>query len=59
MEQFDNYIDFLQVELKSALSFNPSFSQRAFKLLGMSPGSLSEITAGKRKLTIKNALKNC
>jgi uncharacterized protein (TIGR02147 family) len=58
VEQFDNYIDFLQAELIKRIKLNPSFSQRAFaKLLGMSPGSLSEIMAGKRKLTYKNALK--
>lgn len=53
-----NYINFLQDEYLRRLNNNPLFSQRAFaKLLGLSPGALSEIMSGKRKLTYKNALK--
>jgi uncharacterized protein (TIGR02147 family) len=58
MEDFDNYIDFLQAQLIKRIKLNSHYSQRAFAgALGLSPGTLSEIMSGKRKLTYKNALK--
>lgn len=53
-----NYRHYLQGELVRRISANPRYSQRAFaKSLGLSPGELSEILSGKRRLTLKKALK--
>lgn len=56
----NNYIVWLESELARRMQANPLYSKRAFaKQLGLSPGALSEIMGGKRKLTYKNALKIC
>lgn len=48
----------LAEELRTRLVRNPRYSLRAFAgALGVSPGELSEMMNGKRKLTLKNALK--
>ncbi|MCO4792152.1 MAG: TIGR02147 family protein [Bacteriovoracaceae bacterium] len=53
-----NYRHYLQGELVRRISANPRYSQRAFaKSLGLSPGELSEILSGKRRLTLKKAMK--
>lgn len=53
-----NYRHFLQGELVRRISTNSRYSQRAFaKSLELSPGELSEIMSGKRKLTLKKAMK--
>ena len=58
MDDFDNYCDYLQSELILRIKKNPQYSQRSFsKMLGVSPGALSEIMSGKRPLTHKNAVK--
>lgn len=58
MEDFDNYGDYLQAELVLRIQKNPQYSQRSFaKMLEISPGALSEIMSGKRKLSHKNSLK--
>ena len=50
-------MEYLNQELIKRSRKNPSFSQRAFaKLLGLSPGELSEILNGKRQLSLKKAL---
>ncbi len=58
MIEANTYKDLLNEELLERVQKNPSYSKRAFaKLLGLSPGALSEILNGKRKLTQKAALK--
>jgi uncharacterized protein (TIGR02147 family) len=53
-----NLIDFLSTELKDRTARNPRYSLRAFaQTLKLSPGELSEILRGKRKPTLKGALK--
>lgn len=48
----------LSEELRTRVARNPRYSLRAFAAaLGVSPGELSEMMNGKRKLTLKNALK--
>lgn len=50
--------DFLSHELDRRVKVNPRYSQRGFaRSLGLSPGELSEILRGKRKLGLKGALK--
>lgn len=50
-------MEFLNQELIKRTRKNAAFSQRAFaKLLDLSPGELSEILNGKRKLSLKKAL---
>lgn len=57
IKEFD-YKDFLRKKLLERTRANPAYSQRAFaKNLGMAPGALSEIMAGKRSLSLKSALK--
>lgn len=54
----DSYSDFFREELDKRLKANPRYSQRAFaRDLGLSPGELSEILRGKRKLSLKATLK--
>ncbi len=49
---------FLAEELRKRTQRNPRYSLRAFAgALGVSPGELSEVMSGKRKLTFKNAIK--
>lgn len=58
MNKKTDYIDFLLSELANKTKVNPLYSQRAFaKFLGVSPGSLNEILKGKRKLSLKAAIK--
>ena len=58
MMEYESYQDFLKAELLKRTQLNPRYSQRAFaNLLGLSPGALSEILKGKRKLTYKAAKK--
>jgi uncharacterized protein (TIGR02147 family) len=53
-----SYREYLSEELVRRLRSNPRYSQRAFaKQLQMSPGELSEILRGKRKLGARSALK--
>jgi uncharacterized protein (TIGR02147 family) len=48
--------EFLREELSRRLRSNPRYSLRAFsKLLGVSPGALSELLSGKRPLSVKLA----
>ncbi len=50
--------EFLGRELDRRVKVNPRYSQRGFaRSLGLSPGELSEILRGKRKLGLKGALK--
>ena len=50
-------MEFLNQELIKRTRKNSSYSQRAFaKLLDLSPGELSEILNGKRRLSVKKAL---
>jgi uncharacterized protein (TIGR02147 family) len=50
-------MEFLNQELIKRTRKNSSFSQRAFaNMLNLSPGELSEILNGKRKLSLKKAL---
>ncbi|MCR9203749.1 MAG: TIGR02147 family protein [Halobacteriovoraceae bacterium] len=50
-------MEYLNQELIKRTRKNPGFSQRAFaKFLDLSPGELSEILNGKRKLSLKKAL---
>jgi uncharacterized protein (TIGR02147 family) len=57
MENIEDYQQFLNQELVRRTQRNRSFSQRAFaKMLDLSPGELSEILNGKRKLSVKKAL---
>ena len=50
--------EFLTRELDRRVKVNPRYSQRGFaRSLGLSPGELSEILRGKRKLGLKGALK--
>jgi len=50
--------EFLGRELDRRVRVNPRYSQRGFaRNLGLSPGELSEILRGKRKLGLKAALK--
>src|SRR5687768_7986409 len=49
---------FLIQELERRQKINPRYSLRAFaKHMGLSPGELSEILKGKRKLSIKSAVR--
>lgn len=58
MFEYQNYVDFLNDELVRRSSVNRAYSLRAYaKSLGLSPGELSEVLRGVRKLTIKSALK--
>ncbi len=58
MIEANNYKDLLNEEFLERVKRNPSYSKRAFaKLLGVSPGALSELLNGKRKLTSKSAQK--
>jgi uncharacterized protein (TIGR02147 family) len=53
-----SYRDFLSVEYLRRSKANPHYSQRAFaKQLGLSAGELSEVLRGKRKLSLKSALR--
>ncbi|MFK8139162.1 MAG: TIGR02147 family protein [Bdellovibrionales bacterium] len=53
-----SYLDFLNAELERRITQNRSYSLRAFaRDLRLSPGELSEIIRGKRKLTTKASLK--
>lgn len=53
-----NYSEFLKGELEARIANNRSYSLRAFaKHLGLSPGALSELISGKRKLSLKVVLK--
>lgn len=57
MFEYKNYRNFLEEELARKVSVNPKYSLRAFaKFLGLSPGELSEIIRGKRKLSFKKAV---
>lgn len=50
--------EFLTRELDRRIGVNPRYSQRGFaRSLGLSPGELSEVLRGKRKLGLKAALK--
>jgi len=50
--------DFLNHELGRRVKVNSRYSQRGFaRSLGLSPGELSEVLRGKRKLGLKGALK--
>jgi uncharacterized protein (TIGR02147 family) len=50
--------EFLGRELDRRVKVNPRYSQRGFaRSLGLSPGELSEVLRGKRKLGLKGALK--
>lgn len=50
--------DFLRAELARRMGTNPHYSQRAFaRQLGLSPGEMSEILRGKRKLSPRAAKK--
>jgi uncharacterized protein (TIGR02147 family) len=54
----DSYRTYLSEELSRRMKSNPRYSQRAFaRQLGMSPGELSEVLKGKRKLSLKSALR--
>jgi transcriptional regulator with XRE-family HTH domain len=54
----ESYTTFLAEELARRMRANPRYSQRAFaRQLGMSPGELSEILRGRRKLSLKATLK--
>ena len=54
----ESYRIFFQEELEHRLKLNPRYSQRAFaRDLGLSPGELSEIIRGKRRLSLKAAFK--
>lgn len=54
----NNIQDFLSSELTRRVKVNPRYSQRGFaRSLGLSPGELSEILRGKRRLGLKAALK--
>lgn len=56
--QMTSYRSFLSEELARRIGSNPRYSQRAFaRDLGLSPGELSELLTGKRKLTHKSARK--
>lgn len=58
LEFSTNPVEFLATELKNRTSRNPRYSLRAFAhALKLSPGELSEILRGKRKITVKAALK--
>lgn len=49
---------YLSEELRKRSSRNSRYSLRAFaQCLGVSPGELSEVMSGKRKLSLRNALK--
>jgi uncharacterized protein (TIGR02147 family) len=49
---------FLKEELARRMRANPRYSQRAFaRQLGLSPGELCELLAGKRALSLKSALR--
>ncbi|MEZ4750913.1 MAG: TIGR02147 family protein [Bdellovibrionota bacterium] len=53
-----SYRQFLNEELSRRLRANPQYSQRAFaKQLRMSPGEISEILKGKRRLSLKGAVR--
>lgn len=53
-----NYKDYLSHELERRMQQNPNYSLRAFSRdLNLSPGELSEILRGKRKLSAKAAMK--
>lgn len=54
----DSYAQFLGEELVRRIRTNPRYSQRAFaRHLGLSPGELSEILRGRRKLSLKATFK--
>lgn len=56
--QSENYRDFLSAELVRRIRHNPRYSQRAFaRQLRLSPGELSELLRGKRKLSLRSALR--
>ncbi len=53
-----SYKVYLREELVRRLRANPRYSQRAFaRQLGLSPGELSEILSGRRKLGFKSAIR--
>lgn len=54
----ESYRAFLADELSRRIRANPQYSQRAFaRQLSMSPGELSEILRGKRKLSFNSVLR--
>lgn len=54
----ENYREFLADELARRMRTNPRYSQRAFsRHLGLSPGELSEVLNGKRRLGIRSVLR--
>lgn len=56
--QSENYKEFLSSELVRRIRHNPRYSQRAFaRQLKLSPGELSELLRGKRKLSLKSAIR--
>lgn len=56
--EMDSYRQFLAEELTRRMRHNPRYSQRAFsRQLGLSPGELSEILNGKRRLGLKSVLR--
>ncbi len=56
--QSENYREFLSSELVRRIRHNPRYSQRAFaRQLHLSPGELSELLRGKRKLSLKSAIR--
>ena len=58
LEHSQSLVDFLANELKNRSARNPRYSLRAFaQALKLSPGELSEILRGRRKPTLKGAIK--
>lgn len=56
--QSENYREFLTAELVRRVRHNPRYSQRAFaRQLKLSPGELSELLRGRRKLSLRSALR--
>lgn len=55
---YQNYQDYLSYELEKRIQQNHNYSLRAFSRdLNLSPGELSEVLRGKRKLSVKSAQK--
>jgi len=56
--QSENYREFLTAELVRRIKHNPRYSQRAFaRQLKLSPGELSELLRGRRKLSLRSAIR--
>lgn len=54
----DSAQKFLAQEYSRRRNINPRYSQRAFaRQIGLSPGELSEVLSGKRRLSLKSALR--